>query len=93
MFVQKIFFTTKKEAEVQKLLDDFDGINAPGNPSIWFLKDRDKPDGFVISAAFDSYDEAMLSNERPQTQRFATKFRALCLDEPIYVNLDVISMV
>lgn len=93
MFVQKIFFTTKKEADVQKLLDEFDGINAPGNPSIWFLRDHDKPNAFVISAAFDSYDEAMLCNERPKTQRFAEKFRTLCIDEPVYVNLDVISMV
>lgn len=92
MFVQKIFFTTTKEVEIQKLLDEYDIALAPGNPSAWFLKDQDKPNAFVLSVGFDSAREALRNNARPETDAFAKRFRALCDGDPVYYNLDVVSI-
>lgn len=92
MFVQKIFFTTAKVEDIQKLLDEYDVATAPGNPSAWLLKDQDKRNAYVLSVAFDSAHEAKQNNARPETDAFAKRFRALCTGEPTYYNLDVISM-
>lgn len=92
MFVQKIFFTSTKVSDIQKLLDEYDIAMAPGNPSAWLLKDQDKRNAYVLSVAFDSASEAERNNARPETDDFATRFRALCDGDPIYYNLDVVSM-
>jgi quinol monooxygenase YgiN len=91
-FVQHIRFTTSKFDEMQKMMaEDSTTENAPGNPTYWILKDRDKPNSYVVTVVFDSYDEAMKNNVRPETQEFAAKMGELTDGPTEYGNYDLIA--
>jgi hypothetical protein len=59
------------------------------------LVDRDNPGHYVIVAEFgvvdpdvSAFDEAMRNNERPETQEFAERLRAIVKGEPVFNNYD-----
>jgi quinol monooxygenase YgiN len=91
-FIQTLSFVAKDEGEVTKLMDDWqkDTPNAPGFRRSWILKDRDKPNAFMISAEFSSYDEAMKNSNRPETDAMAKKLFSLVDGEVEYRNFDLI---
>jgi hypothetical protein len=52
-------------------------------------QDRDRPNRFVTIVEFPSYEVAMESSGRPETDAFAQQMAALCTDGPHFRNLDV----
>jgi quinol monooxygenase YgiN len=88
-FVQHITFTTKRFDEFLKIATEPDP-GAPGNPSYQILKDRDHPDTYVATVVFDSYEDAMKNNDRPETQEFAAKMAELTDDAPGWGNFDLV---
>jgi len=59
------------------------------------LADREDPERFVIIAEFgvvdpdiSAADEARRNNERPETQEWAERLRAIVLGEPVYHDYD-----
>jgi hypothetical protein len=59
------------------------------------LADRDRPGHYLIVAEFgvvdpdvSAYDEAIRNNERPETQAWAEKLRAVIEGEPVYGQFD-----
>ena len=89
-FVQQIRFKTNDIDAVQKVVDDFDSGEAPGNPQAWVLRDRDNAGSYIVSVVFESFDEAMKNNDRPETQELAARIGELVTDRT-YENLDLIA--
>ena len=91
-FVQHVRFKTSNFDAMQKLMAEDDSIkDAPGNPTYWVLKDRDNPDSYIVTVVFDSYEEAMKNNDRPETQAFATQMGELTDGPTEYGNYDLIA--
>ena len=91
-FVQHVRFKTSKFDEMQKLIAEDSSVeNAPGNPTFWVLQDRDTPNAYVVTVVFDSYEEAMKNNDRPETQAFSAKMGELTDGPTEYGNYDLIA--
>jgi quinol monooxygenase YgiN len=90
-FVQHITFKTSRFDEMQKLMEE-DSANegAPGNPQFWILKDRDNADTYRVTVVFDSYEQAMQNNDRPETQDFAAKMQSLVDGDIVWGNFDLL---
>jgi hypothetical protein len=59
------------------------------------LADRDEPGRYIIMADFgvidpnvSAYEEALRNNERPETQAFAARMRAIVQNEPEWHHYD-----
>jgi quinol monooxygenase YgiN len=90
-FVQHIRFKTSRFDEMQKMMmEDPSAESAPGNPKYWLLKDRERPDTYVVSIVFDSYEEAMKNNDRPETQEFAGKMQSMVDGSIEWGNYDLL---
>jgi hypothetical protein len=91
-FIQTISFTTPDEGQLMKLMGEWekDTPNAPGFRRTWILKDRDRPNAYMISAEFSSYDEAMKNSNRPETDAMAKRLFAMVDGEVEYRNYDLI---
>ena len=68
-----------------------------GYIGVRILADRDTPGRYVMVADFGVIDpdvtaaqEAFINNERPQTQAFAERFRAVTIGEPEWHHYDEI---
>lgn len=70
---------------------DSDATAAPGYIGGRLLAFRDKPGRYVLQADFESWEDAEKNNDRPETQAWAERFRALINGEPKYENLDVLA--
>jgi hypothetical protein len=88
-FVQQIRFSTKDIDAVRKLTSDYDSSAAPGSPQGWVLQNRDKQGQYVVSVVFDSYEQAMKNNDRPETQQMAKRMGEL-VQGISYENFDLI---
>lgn len=91
-FIQTISFTARDEGQLMKLMDEWekDTPNAPGFRRVWILKDRDRPNEYMISAEFASYDEAMKNSNRPETDAMAKRLFAMVEGKTEYRNYDLI---
>jgi len=91
-FIQTISFVARDEDQLTTLMDEWDKDtpNAPGFRRAWVLKDRDRPDAYLISAEFSSHDEAMKNSSRPETDAMAKKLFAIVDGKVEYHNYELI---
>ncbi|MGP4002489.1 hypothetical protein [Streptomyces sp. 8N706] len=91
-FVQIIEYETTREDEMEDVFNQWleatEGKRTLTRDS--HTQDRDNPHHYVDIVEFPSYEEAMVNNDLPETQRVAEQFRALCTGEPRFINLEVI---
>ncbi|MEU6080090.1 hypothetical protein [Streptomyces sp. NPDC047108] len=91
-FVQVIDYETTREEEVERVFDEW--LRATeGKRTLtreMHTKDRENPTHYVDIVEFPSYEQAMVNNDLPETQRVAEQFRSLCTREPRFMNLEVI---
>jgi hypothetical protein len=91
-FVQIIQYETTRPAEMEAAFEEWLRATEGTRTACRELhtQDRDNPARFVDIVEFPSYEEAMVNNELPATQRIATRIRELCTGEPQYLNLKVL---
>lgn len=98
-FSQTITFRSDHPETLIALAREWDALQASqdvmGFMESRILADRDDPGRYVMIADFGVVDpnltaaqEAFLNNERPQTQEFAERFRAICVGEPEWRHYD-----
>jgi quinol monooxygenase YgiN len=92
-FIQTISFTSSKMDEMRKVMDDYSssGADAPGFIRSTVLKNRDRPNAYLVIAEFESYEQAMENSARPETDAMAKKMGELVDGEVTYGNYDVIA--
>jgi quinol monooxygenase YgiN len=93
-FSQHIVFYAGDEHAVLDLLSAWnadDGGAASGFLGVRVMRFRDKPGRYVVQADFESWEAAAANNERPETNQWAERLRALADGEPKYENLDVLA--
>lgn len=90
-FVQHIRFKTSNINEVMLLMQQYDSSSAAGAPDAWVMRDRDRPNTYLASVVFETYEAAMKNNDLPQTQEFAEKMQALCDGPAEFFNYDLIA--
>jgi quinol monooxygenase YgiN len=56
----------------------------------WILRDRDRPDTYLIMVEFPSAEAAAVNNELPATGRIAEAMSALASAPPTFRNLDLV---
>ncbi|WP_372347068.1 hypothetical protein [Streptomyces sp. KL116D] len=91
-FVQIIDFESQRMDEMQELLDRFEQqmSGTPGGPTHRILlQDRDTAGRYLAIIEFESYDDAMRSNERPEVARLNEQLSALCTRPPAFTNCDL----
>ncbi|RSM59834.1 hypothetical protein DMB66_26675 [Actinoplanes sp. ATCC 53533] len=90
-FIQIIEYETDRPDEMWALGEA--RIAEMGDPPPGFrltiTQDRDRPGRFMTIVEFPSYEVAMESSERPDTDAFARQLAALCTDGPHFRNLEV----
>ncbi|HEX9411802.1 MAG TPA: hypothetical protein VF986_08930 [Actinomycetota bacterium] len=91
-FIQTLSFVARDEEQLKKLMDEWekDAGAAPGFQRTWILKDRERPNAYLVSAEFSSYDEAMKNSNRPETDAMAKRLFALVEGKVEYRNYDLI---
>ncbi|MGP3949880.1 hypothetical protein [Streptomyces sp. 7N604] len=91
-FVQVIEYETEREDEMERVFDEW--LRATEGKRTMtrevHTKDRDNPAHYVDIVEFPSYEQAMVNNDLPETQRVAEQFRSLCTSEPRFINLEVL---
>ncbi|MEV6317909.1 hypothetical protein [Streptomyces sp. NPDC051776] len=91
-FVQVIDYETTRGEEMERVFEEW--LRATeGKRTLtreMHTKDRDDPTHYVDIVEFPSYEQAMINNDLPETQRVAEEFRNLCSREPRFMNLEVI---
>ncbi len=93
-FIQTISFTSNKMDEMRKVMDDYStesGADASGFIRSTVLKDRDRPNAYLVIAEFESYEQAMENSARPETDAMAKKMGELVDGLVTYGNYDVIA--
>jgi hypothetical protein len=100
-FVQTVTFRSDQPERLIAMAKEWDALQASqeimGFIGTRILSDRDDPGRFVMIASFGIVDpdvtaaqEAFINNERPQTQEFADRFRAVTQGEPEWHHYDEI---
>jgi hypothetical protein len=90
-FVQIVEYDTSRIDEVKALGEEMQAQGDPGPVRrVTVVADRDRPNHYSSIIEFDSYDDAMANNDRPQTMEFAGKMMQLCDGPPTFHNLDVV---
>ena len=91
-FVQIIEITTSKYDEMEALHDqwlrDTEGRRKVVAETI--CRDRERPDTYVVIVEFDSYEDAMINSDLPETAKVAAGYAALADEPQSFRNLDVI---
>jgi quinol monooxygenase YgiN len=64
-------------------------VDPPPGFRLTVTQDRERPNRFVTIVEFPSYEAAMESNARPDTDAFAKQMAALCTSGPNFSNLEV----
>ncbi|MGY0023201.1 hypothetical protein [Streptomyces sp. cg35] len=91
-FAQIIDFETRRIDELRELLDRFEQqmSGTSGGPTHRImLQDREQSGRYLAIVEFESYDDAMRSNARPEVARFNEQLTALCTRPPAFTNCDV----
>ena len=91
-FIQIIEVTTSNYDEMDALheqwLTDTEGKRKVAAETI--CRDRDRPDTYLVIVEFESYEDAMVNNDLPETAKIAEGMSALASEPPSFKNLDVI---
>jgi quinol monooxygenase YgiN len=92
-FTQHVVIEVPDEAALVELMKQWkkdDVADSPGFLGGRLLRFRDRPGRYVIQADFESWDTAEANNDRPETQRWATRLADLIDGDTKYENLDVL---
>ncbi len=90
-FTQHIVFFADSDDDVLELATGGDEAETSGLIGGRVLRFRDKPGRYVIQADFESLEDAEASNDRPETQAWAERLRAIAQSEIKWENLDVLA--
>ena len=90
-FIQIIEYETDRPEEMWALGEARSAAMGTPPPGfrVTITQDRDEPNRFVTIVEFASYEEAMESSGRPETDAFAKEMAALCTSGPRFRNLEV----
>ncbi|MEV3857805.1 hypothetical protein AB0J38_26200 [Streptomyces sp. NPDC050095] len=91
-FAQIIDFESQRIEEMRELIERFEQQmqGTPGAPTHRImLQDRDKPGRYLAIVEFESADDAMRNNERPEVAHLNEQLTALCTRPPTFTNCDV----
>ncbi|EHK83964.1 DUF1059 domain-containing protein [Saccharomonospora azurea] len=90
-FVQLIEFHTDRIDEVERMAREWADAIGADRTARWALvgADRDRPGTYMEIVEFPDYPAGMENSAHPATAEFAEKVRAVCTDEPRFVNLEV----
>ncbi|MFI7007884.1 hypothetical protein [Streptomyces sp. NPDC050145] len=95
-FVQIIDFETQRIDEVRALLLDFEQQMMAQSPRPdsapthrMMLADRDTEGRHLAIVEFESYEDAMRNNERPEINKLSERLVALCTRPPAFTNCDL----
>ena len=94
-FVQILEFTTSRMDEMDKVEAEWRAKTEGRNTVVRQLKvkDRDKPNTYLIIVEFDSYEDAMKNNELPETNEISAAMQKLADGPATFRNLDVLEEV
>ncbi|WP_425835237.1 hypothetical protein [Streptomyces fractus] len=94
-FIQIIDFESQRFGEMREVLDAFEQRmqGTTGGPTHrMMLKDRDTTGRYLAVIEFESYEDAMRSNERPEVAELNQQLSALCTRPPAFINCDLKDM-
>jgi hypothetical protein len=92
-FVQILEFETDSIDDLRALAEEGDRRLAglPDGPARRLvLKDRSRPNRYLVVVEFDSYEEAVRNSDDPETGKFAHAMAALCTTPPSFTDCDVV---
>ncbi|MER6785233.1 hypothetical protein ABT330_11470 [Streptomyces sp. NPDC000658] len=95
-FVQILEFETDRIDDMRALSEEGDQRLAgrPDGPvRRLVLKDRNRPDRYLVLVEFDSHEAAMRNSDDPETGKFAQSMAALCTTPPSFTDCDVLEAV
>ncbi|HZP30032.1 MAG TPA: hypothetical protein VFC99_13840 [Acidimicrobiia bacterium] len=92
-FVQIIEMTTSEIDQIRKLDDEWEQATEGKRTATraMVLKDRDRPDTYLVVVEFPSYEAAMANNDLPETAKFAEQIAALTQSQS-FRNLDLLEL-
>lgn len=95
-FVQIIDFETQRIDELRAVLRDFEQQMLEKSPRPdsapihrMMLADKDSEGRYLAVVEFESYEDAMRNNERPEINKLSEQLAALCTRPPAFTNCDV----
>ncbi|MFI5660117.1 hypothetical protein [Streptomyces sp. NPDC051684] len=91
-FVQIIDFESQRFGEMRELLEAFEQRmqGTEGGPTHrMMLKDRDSTGRYLAVIEFESYEDAMRSNDHPEVAELNKQLSALCTRPPAFINCDL----
>lgn len=90
-FIQVIEYETDRADEIEALGNARMAAMPEPQPGFRLVvtQDRDRPNRYFTIVEFPSYEVAMESSARPDTDAFAREMAALCTSGPRFYNLDV----
>ncbi|AUH41297.1 hypothetical protein [Streptomyces sp. CMB-StM0423] len=91
-FVQLIEYESDNPEELGRAMDEWMAATEGKRTMSREIhaRDRESSRHFVDIVEFPSYEQAMVNNDLPETQRIAGRLRELCTSEPRFVDLDVV---
>lgn len=93
-FIQTISFTSGKMDQMKEMMDEYGSESRGSTPGFIrsvVLQDRERPNGYLVIAEFESYEQAMENSARSETDAMAKKMGELVDGEVTYGNYDVIA--
>jgi len=90
-FVQVIEYDTSQPEAVDALLDEWLAQSKGKRTATHGMHghDREHPNHYADIIEFPSYEQAMVNNDLPETQKIAERMMALCDGAPRFLNIDV----
>jgi hypothetical protein len=90
-FIQIIEYETDRPDQMQALGEAriAETSDPPPGFRLTITQDRDRPNRYVTIVEFPSYEMAMETSRRPDTDAFAREMAALCTSGPHFRNLEV----
>jgi len=91
-FVQIVEFKTSNIEEMAARGKQYEQETGGAGKGV-ICADRDNPGTYLVIATFDSYEDAMANNDKPETQALAADMARLSDGPPTFRNLDVVDEV
>ncbi len=93
-FVQIIDFESQRYDEMKALLEQFEqkmrSQGGSGGPTHRImLQDRERPGRYLAIIEFESYEDAMANNERPEVAELNEQLTAMATRQPVFTNCDL----
>ena len=92
-FIQTLSFVVRDEGEFNAVMEEWEreGSQQESGPRrVWVMRDRDRPNAYLVSAEFSSYEQAMENSARPETDAMARRLGELTESGVEYGNYDLV---